>query len=267
MRKPSAFTLVELLVVIGIIAVLVSILLPSLSKAREQANRVRCLSNIRQIYTAHMLYAMDHRDQIPLGFNYFKGLANQLWDNGGGTNPRYLAMGVLVKADLISSPAFYYCPSEGHPRFQYDTPENPWKPDVTRWGILAGYNSRPIAEWSDNGNQRQNTPFYGPFHSEPGFPGWPAYTDKRVRYPRLKEFDANRAMMADSFMDLDGITSRHVDGANVCYGDGSARWVPLRAFEANAKKVKMWDASRDIFWLYKDDTPSPTGIWADFDRY
>src|SRR4051794_29052021 len=62
------FTLVELLVVIGIIAVLVAILLPALGRAREAANRTACLSNLRQVYTAFNLYAMNNHDQVPLGF-------------------------------------------------------------------------------------------------------------------------------------------------------------------------------------------------------
>ena len=59
------FTLVELLVVIGIIALLIGILLPALSKARESANRVACLSNMRQIGMGIFQYLNDNKDRFP----------------------------------------------------------------------------------------------------------------------------------------------------------------------------------------------------------
>ena len=65
--RASGFTLVELLVVIGIIAVLIAILLPSLQKAREAANRAACVSNLRQIGQMMHIYAYDNTDQVPLG--------------------------------------------------------------------------------------------------------------------------------------------------------------------------------------------------------
>src|SRR3954453_3606430 len=63
-RARSGFTLVELLVVIGIIIALVGILLPALSRAREQAKRVQCLSNMRQLTLAWLNYAYEHKGRI-----------------------------------------------------------------------------------------------------------------------------------------------------------------------------------------------------------
>jgi len=59
------FTLVELLVVIAIIALLIALLLPTLRKAREQANAVVCESNMRQLGMAFLLFAQDHQGHLP----------------------------------------------------------------------------------------------------------------------------------------------------------------------------------------------------------
>ena len=71
--RRSAFTLVELLVVIGIIALLISILLPTLSRARQSANVVYCLSNLRQMGVAANLYTDAYKGSRPIG----------IWGNSG----------------------------------------------------------------------------------------------------------------------------------------------------------------------------------------
>lgn len=80
MSRRKAFTLVELLVVIGIIALLIAILLPALNRAREQAKMVQCQSNLRQIGQAMAMHAVDHKNRIPL--------AGVLWDGTQTATPQ-----------------------------------------------------------------------------------------------------------------------------------------------------------------------------------
>src|SRR5262245_23897798 len=129
MRQRRAFTLVELLVVIGIIAILIAILLPALSRARESAKKTACLSNIRQLGDCFRLYAATFKDIMPIGcvgnINPPIGANDEKqfsyvvkWDNGTASN--ITAMGHLALAGLAKSPKTYYCPSEeSDPFFVY----------------------------------------------------------------------------------------------------------------------------------------------------
>src|SRR6478735_6654327 len=69
-HRRSGFTLVELLVVIGIIALLVSILLPALGKAREQANTVKCMANLKSIGQGIAMYVANNKGTLPNSYIY-----------------------------------------------------------------------------------------------------------------------------------------------------------------------------------------------------
>jgi prepilin-type N-terminal cleavage/methylation domain-containing protein len=100
LKQKKAFTLIELLVVIAIIAILAAMLLPALAAAKRKAQRINCVSNIKEVSLAFKMWAGDNQDRYPMA-------VQTTLQASGNLGPLFLTM-----TNELSTPKVLYCPAD-----------------------------------------------------------------------------------------------------------------------------------------------------------
>ena len=294
-RPRRAFTLVELLVVIGIIAVLVGILLPTLANARESGRRTVCLSNLHQIQIMLVEYANRYKGgYCPIGClkpgSTPLMMLNTTVNYSRNNVSAPICLGWLVQAGLGGKDGkVFYCPSETNPQWIWNWSEggglndplsaNPWPFETNGSGheTRFAYASRPSVAWV--------MPPYSGTGTQAGKQLFVNSINKDCPMPKLKDFKT-KAVVADANMTPLHLKSRHQKGVNVLYGTGAAKFVPKEHFMRTAtgyasipyppSDVQVYNSGYNSYLLNDlipsgpqagSPLPNPTGLWIDYDRY
>ncbi|HEX8913504.1 MAG TPA: type II secretion system protein [Humisphaera sp.] len=228
-RHPRGFTLVELVIVVGIIAVLIGLLLPTIGKARESAYRASCLANLRDVHRTLGVYAAANQGKVPIGYRAGRKQWNSMVFSS--TSGKYCLFGILYLNKLMTDPRAFFCPSDLDPRSMLNTEINPWPPVDKTKQVYAGYGLRPDYQLADE------------LHLTGGF------------VPTLRSFE-QKAILADLTAMPDRVDLRHRQGVNVIYNDGGGAWVPRSAFDGPLSQCTAIDPAanphQDAIWLALD---------------
>jgi prepilin-type N-terminal cleavage/methylation domain-containing protein/prepilin-type processing-associated H-X9-DG protein len=252
MRAGGGFTLIELLVVVAIIAMLVAILLPSLTRARWGAQRTVCLHNLKQIGSAMVMYTMDNRECLPAPFdptdnqqlgppkdagpirlardttNYY----HVGCDNMVGTDPNSMVGSPPHRAGSQAYPLLYpryvkevslwVCPGAGNVVKKVDDAWFTYNPNATpRKGSAYEYNPFMF-------NRRVNPVRYATPRII--WDDAPEATIYYLKWSRLKRMSETTIAFDDDDASNNNAVDRgdphwQLKGGNMMYADGHARWV------------------------------------------
>ncbi|MEM0914132.1 MAG: type II secretion system protein [Planctomycetota bacterium] len=242
MQRRCGFSLIELLVVVSIVALLIGVLLPTLSAARSTATDTLCRANLRTVGQLVTMYADAHNEQLPIGYRGGRKQWNTMVYSGFAD--RFSLFGVVYRDGLMpegSSAEAFYCPAETAPGQSYDTDVNPWPPGAsgsTSPSTQGGYGLRPVVDF--NGI------------SPDGLTEYPT-----AGFARVTDF-YDEALIADTVNLPERVDSRHQTGVNTLYADWAVRWVERDAFDAplaaSPTVNNSFNANMDAIWQALDDS-------------
>lgn len=185
----EAFTLIELLVVIAIIAILAALLLPSLASAKHQANDSKCISNLRQVGIAHILYGNDNGEAFP-------------FNNYGWPELPYIGVLQLMQPYLSTNSTIYWCPNDLPKAWNFQ--EAP----------LAGVHTNLLP-------CPCSYAYYQPFYSDNQYTTVTQRKSSDVSFVTQKIIRACMSSPSGHYNSGDGVS-----GMDVLFVDGHAKFVP-----------------------------------------
>ncbi len=280
------FTLVELLVVIGIIAILIGILLPTLSKARQAANKIKCASQLRQIGQFAAMYAQAYNNFLPLGYVSYDTYApgtDVIWfmqkslQANGPIGLGYLFSSGIIKSDREANRKIWYCPEMPSDwRFSYNRSTNAWvnipisNDEAAAWpsgsiSLKVGYSSRAMLT-SVSGDE-QTLRWTAPTPSTPGWVAPRYFNTGTMTGAKLRSASVfkGKAVVSDLLGDPRLIRGCHKDGVNVLFSSYAVKWVPLDMFKKDVPSTSI-NPGPTANYVYNGDWFALGRIWETFDR-